>query len=167
MSINSDIELILNMEDGNKGQRRRFTPSELRREIHSCEIKASVHRTFGEDDWFYFYEQLGNSMRQALKMLTDNTPVKTTPINGRLFDIESIKRRVDILNIAERYTALRKSGQTFIGKCPLHDSKGRPFTVYPEQQSWHCYHCDEGGDVIRLIMHLENCDFRTALGQLQ
>lgn len=164
---NRDIELIISMPDGAKNTRNRFTPIELRQQINSCEIQAAVCRTFGNDDLSFFYSELAVAMQQGLKILLGKQPKATARVNGEFIDINFIKSNNDILNIAERYTKLRKTGKTFTGKCPIHSSKGKPLTIYPDQQSWYCYHCGKGGDVIRMVMHFENCDFKSAIGMLK
>ena len=67
-------------------------------------------------------------------------------------DYKALKARIDILQYIERFTGpLRKTGGTrFVGKCPLpgHTEKTGSFTVYTENQSFYCYGCGTGGDVI-------------------
>lgn len=80
-------------------------------------------------------------------------------------DIEHVKTRTDIVRVAEGYTSLRKSGRHWIGKCPIpgHHDSTPSFVVYEESQSWHCYGCGEGGDVINLVMLAEGLQFRRAV----
>lgn len=47
--------------------------------------------------------------------------------------------------------------------CPLHEEKDPSFTVYERNNSWFCFGCNKGGDVINLIKELENCDFKEAV----
>lgn len=49
--------------------------------------------------------------------------------------------------------------------CPLHDSKGGKCLSY-NNELWHCFHCEQGGDVIELYKVINKCDFITAKNQL-
>ncbi|MDP9476474.1 MAG: CHC2 zinc finger domain-containing protein [Actinomycetota bacterium] len=82
----------------------------------------------------------------------------------RLSDV--IKEQVSIETLASDLGAeLRRSGEGLRGLCPVHGGRDRDaFTVYPEQGRWHCFRCNEGGDVIALWMRAKGYhDFRTAL----
>ena len=78
-------------------------------------------------------------------------------------NIEAIKERADIVNIIKGYgITLKKTGHNFKGLCPFHNEKAPSFTVYPEQNRFHCYGCLADGDVFAFIMKIENIDFATA-----
>jgi len=88
-------------------------------------------------------------------------PSKPSP--GKRIDINSLKSRLDIVTEVERYTQLRKSGSNrFLGRCPLHEDRHPSMTVYADKQSWHCFQCNKGGDVIDFIIAVEGVDFRQA-----
>ncbi len=56
--------------------------------------------------------------------------------------LRSVKEAVPIERLAEDL------GQ---GRCPIHGGQSRDaFRVYPEQGKWHCFRCNEGGDVLDL-----------------
>ena len=55
-------------------------------------------------------------------------------------------------------TPLRKSGKRLIALCPLHKEKTPSFFVYPDN-SFYCYGCQVGGDVITLVKSLYGLDF--------
>ncbi len=78
--------------------------------------------------------------------------------------IEEIKQRLDILEIANQYTRLTKSGKNFKGICPFHQEKHGSFFVFPDRQSWHCFGaCSAGGDIFALVMKKESLTFVEAL----
>ena len=81
-------------------------------------------------------------------------------------DVREVKSRLDIAEVIGDYVVLRKSGQTFWGKCPFHNEKTPSFSVSPERQTFHCFGCGKGGDVYTFIMEIENLDFREALERL-
>jgi DNA primase len=66
---------------------------------------------------------------------------------------EVVRAAVPIVEIAQRYTALKPlSGKAwFTGRCPLpdHDDLDPSFYIYPPGRWW-CYGCQRGGDVIDL-----------------
>lgn len=84
-------------------------------------------------------------------------------------ELEDIKQRNPIADVAAGYTKLRRSGSKLLGPCPVcggRVSSGR-FEIFEKDQSWACYaFCNTGGDVISLVQHVENCDFRAAIERL-
>jgi len=110
--------------------------------------------------WSHDYKWWLNTLRAAQSRQRANTP-PPAPFTTK-FDVAAIKEGVDILEVAERYTTMRKSGCNFVGSCPLHEDKHPSFFVYPDKQTWQCYQCNRGGDVISLVMAVDNMDFRSA-----
>jgi DNA primase len=80
--------------------------------------------------------------------------------------IDDVKQKIDIIDIIGQHVALTKSGKTFRGLCPFHGEKNPSFYVYPEQQSWHCFGCNAGGDAFSFIMKKQGIDFGEALREL-
>ena len=77
--------------------------------------------------------------------------------------IDEVKQKTDIVGIIGQYVALKKAGRNLVGLCPFHSERNPSFFVYPEQQSWHCFGCNTGGDVFSFIMKKESLDFGEAL----
>jgi hypothetical protein len=161
----NDIDLILYMNDGHK-KVYRFTPAELRKQIHQCKINIGVSQCFGEDEVSSFYKWFSELLRNALLVLIANQSKSPQNQLIKLVNIEYLKLRIDIVEIASRYVNLRKSGRNFTGLCPFHDERHGSFTVYPESQSWYCFSCNHGGDVIALVQQIESIDFKSALNVL-
>ena len=59
-------------------------------------------------------------------------------------------------------TSTNRSGG-FMGHCCFHDDRTPSLAVFPETQTFHCFGCGKGGDVITFVMELEGFSFREAL----
>ncbi|HEY8108669.1 MAG TPA: DNA primase [Patescibacteria group bacterium] len=81
-------------------------------------------------------------------------------------DTEDIKARLDIAQVIGETVQLKKAGRNFKGLCPFHNEKTPSFMVSPERGSWHCFGCDQGGDVFDFVMQRERVDFPEALRML-
>lgn len=81
----------------------------------------------------------------------------------RMGDIDEVKQRTDIVAVIGQYISLRKAGRNLTGLCPFHGEKNPSFFVFPEQQSWHCFGCNEGGDAFSFLMKREGLSFGEAL----
>jgi len=81
---------------------------------------------------------------------------------------DALKRDHPVEQIIERYgIELRPSGCTLVGRCPFHDDGGRPnLYVYPSTESWYCYRCGTGGDVISFVERIEGVGFCEAVVRL-
>ena len=65
---------------------------------------------------------------------------------------EEIKNKIDIADVAEFYgLELDKRNKCV---CPFHHEKTASFQVYPKSQSFYCFGCGVGGDVIDLTAKL-------------
>jgi len=80
--------------------------------------------------------------------------------------IDQIRQAANIVDIASRYTTLRRRGKKYVGLCPFHSEKDPSFTVDDEKQLFHCFGCGAGGDVFTLVMEKENLSFPEALRSL-
>src|SRR3989344_3635955 len=76
--------------------------------------------------------------------------------------IEEIKSKLAIDQVIGEYVTLKQAGTNFKGLCPFHQEKTPSFMVSPEKQIWHCFGCNEGGDVISFIQKYEGLDFKGA-----
>jgi hypothetical protein len=70
----------------------------------------------------------------------------------------------DILTVLQREgVELRQRGHDFWALCPFHEEKSPSFKVSPERQRWHCFGCNDGGDVVDFIQKRRGIDFKDAL----
>ncbi|KKU45788.1 MAG: primase protein [Microgenomates group bacterium GW2011_GWA2_46_7] len=77
--------------------------------------------------------------------------------------VEQVKQKVDIVEIIGERVALKKAGRHFKGLCPFHSEKSPSFIVSPERQSFKCFGCQEGGDVISFLQKYDGYSFLEAL----
>ena len=56
---------------------------------------------------------------------------------GRV-DIEAIKDQYPLAETVGRHVVLKRRGHQLIGLCPFHDERTPSFTVYPQDQRYHC-----------------------------
>ncbi|UCG84202.1 MAG: DNA primase [Dehalococcoidia bacterium] len=80
--------------------------------------------------------------------------------------IDEVKQRLDIVDIVGGYLKLDKAGRNFKALCPFHDEKTPSFFIFPDRQSWRCFGCGVGGDLVSFVMKRENTDFSEALKML-
>jgi len=77
--------------------------------------------------------------------------------------IDEIRNKADLLQIVGEYVPLKKRGKNYLGLCPFHSEKTPSFTVSPEKQIFHCFGCNEGGNVFAFLMKIENISFSEAV----
>ena len=83
-------------------------------------------------------------------------------------DTAALRRRYPLPETVSRYgVALRRCGCALVGRCPFHDDRGRPnLYVYTDRDSWRCYRCGAGGDVIAFVQRSEGLGFLAAVRRL-
>ena len=77
--------------------------------------------------------------------------------------ITELVQRSDIVDVVQSYVQLRHRGRTHTGLCPFHNEKTPSFVVYPETQSFYCFGCGAGGDVITFIKKINTVDYIEAV----
>lgn len=81
--------------------------------------------------------------------------------------VEEVKSKLDIVTYLSEFMTLKKAGRNYKGNCPFHHEKTPSFVVSPDRQIWHCFGaCQDGGDVIKFLMKIENITFSEALKEL-
>jgi len=73
--------------------------------------------------------------------------------------VEEIRARSDIVEVISDRILLKKSGANYKGLCPFHSEKTPSFIVSPAKQIFHCFGCNEGGNVYQFVMKIENISF--------
>ncbi len=77
--------------------------------------------------------------------------------------LQELRMRSDITDIASGYINLKRRGRNMVGLCPFHGEKTPSFNIYTESNSFYCFGCGAGGDVITFVMRIENLDYIEAV----
>ena len=80
--------------------------------------------------------------------------------------LDMVRARNPIEEVVGQDTELRREGTRLRGACPLHGDTSPSLVVYPENQSWHCFGCQKGGDVFSWMQARNSVDFWTAVDLL-
>lgn len=81
-------------------------------------------------------------------------------------EIETIKSKLNIIDLIGEYVRLQKAGNNWKACCPFHNEKTPSFSVSEDKQVWHCFGCGKGGDAFGFLMEIEGLSFREALENL-
>jgi DNA primase len=89
-------------------------------------------------------------------------------VAGRILreDVEALKRRLDLADVVSDHTKLQRAGSRMKGLCPFHEEKTPSFHVDPGLGLYHCFGCQEGGDVYTFVQRIERLDFSETVEQL-
>lgn len=80
--------------------------------------------------------------------------------------IERVRSASDIVEVIGGYFPLKRAGANFSAVCPFHKEKTPSFFVNPQRQTFHCFGCHKGGNVISFVMEYENLGFVDAVRRL-
>lgn len=82
-------------------------------------------------------------------------------------DIAAVRERVRIDEVVSGYVTLRNAGGgSMKGLCPFHDEKSPSFHVTPSRGFFHCFGCQEGGDVFTFLMKIDGLSFGEAVERM-
>ncbi|MGO1193081.1 MAG: DNA primase [Nesterenkonia sp.] len=76
-------------------------------------------------------------------------------------DIDAVRERADLREVVEQYVTLKKAGiGSYKGLCPFHDERTPSFHIRPHVGTYHCFGCEESGDVIAFLQAMEHTTFQ-------
>ncbi|WP_315902781.1 CHC2 zinc finger domain-containing protein [Microbaculum marinisediminis] len=81
-------------------------------------------------------------------------------------ELDAIRARMPISEIAGRKVKLRPQGREFIGLSPFNAETTPSFIVNDHDGTFRCFSSDKRGDVFELLMELEGLTFRKAVEKL-
>lgn len=77
--------------------------------------------------------------------------------------LERLKDTNRIDDVMSGYVQIKRAGSVSKCLCPFHSEKTASCTIYSDTQSFYCFGCGAGGDVITFIMKIENLDYFEAV----
>ena len=82
-------------------------------------------------------------------------------------DVDAVRERARIEEIVGAHVTLKPAGVgSMKGLCPFHDERTPSFHVRPQIGRWHCFGCNEGGDVISFVQKTDGLGFAEAVEYL-
>lgn len=81
-------------------------------------------------------------------------------------DVDTLKSRLDIVEVVGRYVNLTRAGKEWQACCPFHGERTPSFTVHPSKGFFHCFGCGAHGDVLGFYQQITGVDFKQALRDL-
>lgn len=80
--------------------------------------------------------------------------------------IQRIKDSLPIEQVIGAYVPLKKKGRSFWACCPFHQEKTPSFSVSPDKGFYHCFGCNESGDIVSFVEKMDNITFPEAIEKL-
>lgn len=74
-------------------------------------------------------------------------------------DLERIRQAVNLVELFEGVTTVRKVRGTFKALCPFHTEKTPSVSIDPGRGLYHCFGCGVGGDVFTFVQETQGMDF--------
>ncbi|MBQ8411523.1 MAG: DNA primase [Ruminiclostridium sp.] len=86
-------------------------------------------------------------------------------IKNRLSEgfLETLKMHNDIVSVMSSYVTMKPAGRDYVCSCPFHSEKTPSCHIYTGTQSFHCFGCQTGGDVITVIRLIEHLGYMDAV----
>lgn len=139
--------------------KRRHLVELIRQKLTRIKYKISEDNQWFWEEWVKIFdgEELTRIDRHISRLKRLDLLSCNKVIRGKIGQKEiQTALAVPIENLVK---PLRKSGRQLIASCPLHKEKTPSFFIYPDTNSFYCYGCLAGGDVITLAKLLYRFDF--------
>ncbi|MDJ0924872.1 MAG: DNA primase [Acidimicrobiia bacterium] len=78
-------------------------------------------------------------------------------------DIERIRERTDLAELASEITKVKRSGRSVMAVCPFHQEKTPSLSIDPARGLFHCFGCGKSGDIFGWVQESQSVDFREAV----
>lgn len=73
--------------------------------------------------------------------------------------LDQLRQSNDIVSVMSSYVNVKRTGRDYVCACPFHSEKTPSCHIYTESQSFYCFGCGAGGDVITFIRLIERLDY--------
>lgn len=143
--------------------------------MEKCKEMKQSHSLSSPETKKALHEAIREVAVPRLLMLRDRILKKLAMLDSTSSKIEtrlteedkSRARAAPIVQVAE-WNGLRprKVGSRFVILCPFHDERSPSCTLYPGTNSFYCYGCSTGGDVIKFTQDLRRENFIETINYL-
>ena len=80
--------------------------------------------------------------------------------------IQELLSRIDIVEVINKDSPLKRTGKNFMCCCPFHKEKTPSFSVSQQKQFFKCFGCGASGNVIGFLMRYEGLSYPEAIRKL-
>ena len=80
--------------------------------------------------------------------------------------IAQVREAADMVGIIGEHVELKRTGADYRGPCPFHGGTHRNFAVIPKKGMYHCFVCNESGDIFTFFMKRLGMDYPTAVREV-
>jgi DNA primase len=81
-------------------------------------------------------------------------------------DIAKVRAAADLVQLIGEHTEIKRSGRSWMARCPLHGERTPSLSVSPEKGVYYCFGCQRSGDAISFLQEIDNLDFVGAVESL-
>ncbi len=78
-------------------------------------------------------------------------------------DIERIRDKTDLAELASEVTKVKRSGRNVMAVCPFHQEKTPSLSIDAARGLYHCFGCGKSGDIFGWVQETQSLDFREAI----
>ena len=78
-------------------------------------------------------------------------------------DIDLVRDKTDLVELAAEITKVRRSGRSTMAVCPFHSEKTPSLSIDGARGLYHCFGCGKSGDVYRWVQETQGLDFAGAV----
>lgn len=138
-------------------------------------LAKTRHAQTMEDGWFALAFLKEFEIRELLELkdelarLRRYLPQPTKPKNTNRIDedrIQAAKAESILRVIEDSGLTAKKVGASYRTLCPYHNEQTPSFYLYLTTNTFHCFGCQEHGDVIKLVQRLQGFTFVDAVRHL-
>lgn len=80
--------------------------------------------------------------------------------------IQELLSRIDIVEVINKVSPLKRTGKNFMCCCPFHKEKTPSFSVSQQKQFFKCFGCGASGNIIGFLMRYEGLSYPEAIRKL-
>jgi hypothetical protein len=139
----------------------------------ACDLlEMAAHRlrdgTFDLEAFSHVVDDAAHHVRlssRTVEAMRDGAPLSPSRRPRPSSEPPLARFRPHLVEVAGRYTTLRKVGQRHVGRCPLHEDAHPSFVCYPDGR-FYCFGCLQWGDAVDLVSRMEGLSIPQAAARL-